>query len=136
MNEYNNSSNNYFSLLKTSKDISMIDNRIADRIIITQTGEMYFDYDENTRIQITSNSQFYMSSAVLDFSNSEIIEIEFDKFKDYNGDSITIPTIGAFVFDTAGGIGVIINKDDAKRICSIKLLTSNGLSIMRVNSNN
>ena len=45
----------YFQIVKTPKTIDEIKDKVSDRLIITKSGKMYFDYSDTERIEIATN---------------------------------------------------------------------------------
>lgn len=124
MSEFGNSYSTYFQLLKTSKNIADINNKISDRLIITKQGELYFDYSDHERIKISNISSCYKTDYEYEKINT-VIQLNYNELFTLDGNSIEIPVINTLVFDINGNIGIITNKDDSNTLCDIYILTKN-----------
>lgn len=114
----------YFSILKTDKNINAIRDKVADRIIITKYGKVYFDYSNTERIELTGDQKPYLS--VVDFSSKSIHSNVILNYSDINEpDNLNpIETVGipSVIFDEHGNCGIIIEKADATKKCKVLII--------------
>ena len=50
------STSSFFQLVKTAKPIEAITELVSDRLIVTKSGELYFDYSDKLRLKLTNNN--------------------------------------------------------------------------------
>ena len=128
MNKYGDSYSTYFHLLKTSKNIAEIKDKISDRLIITKDGKMYFDYSNNERIEISHNKEQYKTE--LEFTNvNEIVTYSYNDIKSdiktIAGENIKSPTLYTLVFDNMGNMGMVVGIDSLDGTVDVHILTKN-----------
>lgn len=117
----------YFQIVKTPKTIDEIKDKVSDRLIITKSGKMYFDYSNTERIEIATNVAPYLldTSTCLSFQNNNVWdELPFlsKQIKDCYGNDLEINQIVqyALIFDKFGNYGLI--RDISKTNGIVKVL--------------
>ena len=117
----------YFQIVKTPKTIDEIKDKVSDRLIITKSGKMYFDYSNTERIEIATNVAPYLLdvSTCLSFQNNNVWdELSFlsKQIKDCYGNDLEINQIVqyALIFDKFGNYGLI--RDISKTNGIVKVL--------------
>jgi len=117
---------NYFKILKTTKNINEIIEKIEDRMIITKSGEMYFDYSSTERIRInTSTAQYvhYLTTIPLLKRNEKII-INYENIKTLDEIEISDVDVNSFIFDNLGNFGIITQKNSAIKKCQVLIISN------------
>lgn len=126
MNSYNNDSySTFFQLFKTSKEIEDIGEVIKDRLIITKQGDqgkLYFDYSDDERIEISNTFEIYKTGLSYTGDN---VTIAYNNITTHDGISISSPITNSLIFDKNSDIGLITDKDDTNKTCSVRVLTKN-----------
>lgn len=123
MNEFGNSYSTFFQLVKTSKNINEIKEKVSDRLIITKQGKLYFDYSNNERIEISTVSENYIYESEFTAINDTLF-IPHEQIMNTNGDKISIPSTNTLIFDKNGNMGMIIN-NDSTGTSKVYVLTKN-----------
>ena len=127
MNTFNNLYSSFFQVVKTSKDISEFKDKITDRLIITKSGKMYFDYSSEERIEISNISENYKTDITFNNYNiNEVINVSFNDISTVSGNIVNladVPLTNVLLFDSSGNIGIVVNKDDISETCEVCILT-------------
>lgn len=131
MNTFDNLYSSFFQVVKTSKDISDSEfkDKITDRLIITKSGKMYFDYSSEERIEISNISENYKTDITFNNYNiNEVINVSFNDISTVSGNIVNladVPLTNVLLFDSSGNIGIVVNKDDISETCEVCILTKN-----------
>ena len=119
----------YFQVVKTTKTIDEIKDKISDRLIITKSGKMYFDYSNTERIEIATNVAPYLldNSTCLSFAYNKIwdeINFQSNQIKDCYGNDLETNQIVqyALIFDYYGNYGLIRNISKTSGIIKVLVL--------------
>ena len=129
MNTFSNLYSSFFQIVKTTKDISEFKDKITDRLIITKSGKMYFDYSSEERIEISNISENYKTDITFNNYNiNEVIKVSFNDISTVSGNIVNladVPLTNVLLFDSSGNIGIVVNKDDISETCEVCILTKN-----------
>ena len=109
------SNKSYFHVVKTDKSINDITDKISDRLIITKSGKMYFDYDANTRLELSTTSSstggtkynVYNSITPLYNLNSDQ-SLKYTDITDMFDTVVSEVIINSLIFDKQGNYGIIL----------------------------
>ena len=119
----------YFQIVKTPKTIDEIKDKVSDRLIITKSGKMYFDYSDTERIEIATNVAPYLldNSTCLSFAYNKIwdeINFQSNQIKDCYGNDLETNQIVqyALIFDYYGNYGLIRNISKTSGIIKVLVL--------------
>ena len=121
------STSSFFQLVKTAKPIEAITELVSDRLIVTKSGELYFDYSDKLRLKLTNNNDnvpivsFYSGS----FSNKKLYDNEIIYYSNLNGinnEPISSLTNNSLVFDRNGNYAVVIGTFDDLSKCNCKII--------------
>ena len=128
MNNLSDSYAAYFQLMKTSKNIADIKEKISDRLIVTKDGKLYFDYSDNERIEISNRLEQYKTN--VEFTNvNDVVTYAFDginvDIKTINDEIIDYPVLNTLVFDKYGNLGMITDIDMENGTVNVHILTKN-----------
>ena len=122
-----------FKVAKTPLNIT--DVKLAqlqeDRLIIKKDsdtfGRIYFDYDENTRIEIRSLNVAYCSELTLNKNESNIHKTNLYEYGNDNNSDLNLDDIfiGSIVVDAnSENIGIIVSKDYSTNLFKVKTMYS------------
>lgn len=125
----------YFQLLKC-EDTILPSNKISDRLIVTRGGNVYFDYSENERIEISTSA----GSSLYKYTNIEKpfgdvdteIQIPVNYLKTVTGEDITEIKLYGLILDELGNIAIVIktNNGQMDKECIAKVLSNNNQFIL------
>ncbi len=125
-NNFGNSYSTHFTVTKTSKPIEDIKEKISDRLIITKSGRLYFDYSDSERIEISNKPESYRYNGTFGVVN-KTITVDYSYLYDYDGVSLSnegkTVVVYTSVYDLNGNIGVITKLDPINQKCDILALT-------------
>lgn len=134
MSNATTNSSSFFRLAKTSKPIESIKDKVTDRLIITRSGEMYFDYSSDLRLKLAGGSgvtsgpsgiQSYLCS--LNFSSlgqlhDEII-VRYEQLSHVSDkDSVLDVIDNSLVFDSTGNYAIVIETFNELKKCKCKII--------------
>ena len=119
-----NNVQSYVTILKTANDIDTIKDIVENRLIITKSGKIYYDYSENERIELTGGRVPYLYDD--SFECIPIHNIIISKYEDINETDNLNPVkhiiTPCLIFDKFGNYGVIIEAEDTVQKCKILIL--------------
>lgn len=131
-NVINNNSSNFFQLVKTSKSIDSITDKVTDRMIVTKSGELYFDYSPGLRLKLSGGTESSSINNVKTYLCIEYFpafgELHEDIVLNYkslfttNETEITHVINNSLVFDSVGNYGIIFETYDDLKKCKCKIL--------------
>jgi len=101
----------YFQIEKTTKNIDEIKQIVEDRMIITDTGKLFYDFSPTKRIELTNNSQIYFTPNIILEELNTSVELLYSDIVDRNNKPITSIMLDTLIFDMHGNIGHITQND-------------------------
>lgn len=121
----------YFQFFKTQDITKLGETRISDRLIVTHDKGLYFDWDDNERIELigSNNSKYllYNSTFTKTINEEELISNIEDSITSMNGNKIDISNISEYslVIDINGDMGFIKNiyNEENNKSMNVVILT-------------
>ena len=117
----------YLQVVKTPKSIEEITDLVSDRLIITKSGQLYFDYSSDLRIEISNSSKPYLCH--YNFSTKSLNDILTLKLSDIfeldaEGDERPVISIknNSLIFDENGNYALIFKVASNHQQCECKII--------------